>query len=121
MGKYVPNLTATTFELSREYVREVGELTGSETLRRMLDEVCGILCINLGKARCANFWGSGVILRRKKVVRRRYRMLGYSGSLEWYGWMLLCSWVVLKWNKKASFGFIDFIVFMLLLLLCKLE
>ena len=79
----------------------------------------GFFVLFWGGLRFANFWGSGVILRRKKVVRRRYRMLGYSGSLEWYGWMLLCSWVVLKWNKKASFGLIDLIVFMLLLLLCK--
>lgn len=39
VGRYVPNLTATTFEISKEYVQEVGELTGSETLRKMLDEV----------------------------------------------------------------------------------
>lgn len=43
VGKYVPNLTATTFEISKEYVQEVGELTGSETLRKMLDEVRKIL------------------------------------------------------------------------------
>ena len=39
VGRYVPNLTATTFEISKEYVQEVRELTGSETLRKMLDEV----------------------------------------------------------------------------------
>ena len=40
VGRYVPNLTAREFELSNGYVEEVWRLTGSEVLRRVLDEVC---------------------------------------------------------------------------------
>ncbi len=43
VGKYVPNLTAKTFEIERDYVEEVRQLTGSEVLKGVLDEVCVIL------------------------------------------------------------------------------
>lgn len=39
VGRYVPNLTARTFELNKGYVEEVCRLTGSEVLRGVLDEV----------------------------------------------------------------------------------
>ena len=113
VGKYVPNLTAKTFEISKEYVEEVGELTGSETLRKMLDEVWKILH-RLEDLMKADDWGSGVILKgRMLVVRRRHKVLGYSG---------LCvadagssrTWVILKLNKKASSGFIDLNILVLL-------
>ena len=76
VGRYVPNLTATTFELSKEYVEEVEELTGSETLRKLLDEVGNILH-RPGSLMRANDWDSGVILKEKtEVLRTRRKMLG---------------------------------------------
>ena len=41
VGRYVPNLTAKEFGLGRKYVEEVWGLTGSEVLRKVLDEVRG--------------------------------------------------------------------------------
>ncbi|MCJ1378643.1 beta subunit of fatty acid synthetase [Xylographa soralifera] len=37
-GKYIPNLTARPFEVSREYFEEVGRLTGSAVVGRVLSE-----------------------------------------------------------------------------------
>lgn len=128
VGRYVPNLTATTFELSKEYVEEVGELTGSETLRKLLDEV-GKILHGLGNLMKANDWDSGVILKGKmELVRTRHKMLDYSGlfvadagSSKWCGLMHLDNWVVLKLNEIASSGFIDLNIFILLPSLCGLE
>jgi fatty acid synthase subunit beta len=39
VGKYVPNLTAKPFEISKEYFEEVERITGSEVLKRVLSEV----------------------------------------------------------------------------------
>ena len=39
IGKYIPNLTAAPFEVSREYFRDVQRLTGSSPLREILAEV----------------------------------------------------------------------------------
>ncbi|MCJ1282192.1 beta subunit of fatty acid synthetase [Xylographa opegraphella] len=37
-GKYIPNLTARPFEVSKEYFEEVGRLTGSAVVERVLSE-----------------------------------------------------------------------------------
>lgn len=39
IGKWVPNLTGKTFELTREYVECAWKMTGSEVLANMLEEV----------------------------------------------------------------------------------
>ena len=120
VGRYVPNLTAKTFEISKEYVEEVEELTGSETLRKLLDEVW-MLLHRLGGLMKANDWGSGVILKGKmEVVRTRHKMLGYSGLCVADAGSLKC-WVVLKLNEKASSRFIDLNIFILLPSLRGLE
>ncbi|RLV90824.1 Fatty acid synthase subunit beta [Spathaspora sp. JA1] len=37
IGKYIPNLTAKPFELTKEYFQDVFELTGSEKIKNILD------------------------------------------------------------------------------------
>ena len=39
VGKYIPNLTGMPFEISRAYLEEVGRLTGSEEIDRILGSV----------------------------------------------------------------------------------
>ena len=39
IGKYIPNLTGRPFEISRAYFEEVGKLTGSEEIERILSRV----------------------------------------------------------------------------------
>ena len=39
IGKYIPNLTGKPFEISRAYFEEVGKLTGSEEINRILASV----------------------------------------------------------------------------------
>ena len=39
IGKYIPNLTGKPFEISRAYFEEVGKLTGSEEINRILGSV----------------------------------------------------------------------------------
>lgn len=43
IGKYVPNLTGMPFEISRAYFEEVGKLTGSEEINRILGRVSRLL------------------------------------------------------------------------------
>ena len=73
VGRYVPNLTARPFELSKAYAHEVWELTGSEVLRRFLDEVFLTLLFSflrlgsLGERGEADFWaaaGGGSLVDR---------------------------------------------------------
>jgi fatty acid synthase subunit beta, fungi type len=45
IGKYIPNLTATPFEVSRDYFRNVLRLTGSSILRDILAEVSQFSCL----------------------------------------------------------------------------
>lgn len=40
VGKYIPNLVAKPFEISREYLDECYKLTGSPKLESLLKEVC---------------------------------------------------------------------------------
>lgn len=42
IGKYIPNLTGMPFEISRAYFEEVGRLTGSEEIERILGRVSGL-------------------------------------------------------------------------------
>ena len=37
IGKYIPNLTAKPFEITKEYFQDVYELTGSEKIKDILD------------------------------------------------------------------------------------
>lgn len=46
VGKYIPNLTGKPFELSRAYFEEVGKLTGSAEINRILGRVSGLLEMN---------------------------------------------------------------------------
>lgn len=39
-GRYVPNLTARPFEVTREYFEDVLRLTGSTPVRQALEAVC---------------------------------------------------------------------------------
>ncbi len=39
IGRYIPNLTGKPFEITREYFEDVGRLTGSEEINRILAEV----------------------------------------------------------------------------------
>ena len=43
IGKYIPNLTGMPFELLRAYFEEVGKLTGSEEINRILGLVSRFL------------------------------------------------------------------------------
>ena len=43
IGKYIPNLTGMPFEISRAYFEEVGKLTGSEEISRILGRVSRLL------------------------------------------------------------------------------
>jgi fatty acid synthase subunit beta, fungi type len=36
VGRYIPNLTGEPFSLSRNYIQEVADMTGSEPLRQLL-------------------------------------------------------------------------------------
>jgi fatty acid synthase subunit beta len=39
IGKFIPNVTGKPFSVDRKYVEEVAEMTGSTTLRRVLETV----------------------------------------------------------------------------------
>lgn len=38
VGKYIPNVTGTPFDISKEYIEGVWDLTASETLKNVLDD-----------------------------------------------------------------------------------
>ena len=40
VGKYIPNLTAKPFEVSRDYFEDVKRLTNSPVIEKVLAEVC---------------------------------------------------------------------------------
>lgn len=42
VGRYVPNLVPKPFEISKEYITEVYELTGSPRLKSLLDKVSAV-------------------------------------------------------------------------------
>jgi fatty acid synthase subunit beta len=44
VGRYLPNLIAKPFEISKDYVAEVYELTGSSELKNILEEVDMLYC-----------------------------------------------------------------------------
>lgn len=52
VGQYIPNLTARPFELTREYVAETMELTGSPVLRELLDQVWAFSILHFHKLEC---------------------------------------------------------------------
>ena len=51
-GKYIPNLTARPFEVSRSYFEEVGRLTGSQVVGRVVSEVCVLFLLVGGGGVC---------------------------------------------------------------------